>query len=95
MSHKSKKNELAENILAIDSRNGLKSISVNSQQSKLAWKQIGNLDKGIDNPTFETQCKLNDVLNVNIDELFKIHKKPRTIEPTEMNNPRAGRRLLK
>jgi len=50
MSYENKKIELAESILAIGRRNGLKSMSAIVRESKLAWKQIGNLNKGIGNP---------------------------------------------
>ena len=75
MSYEREKKLLAKKILALGQKVGLNSMSAIVRESKLAWKQIGNLDKGIGNPTFETFCKLAENLKFDINDLIQIDKK--------------------
>ena len=75
MSYEEEKKLLAKKILAIGQKAGLNSMSAIVRESRLAWKQIGNLDKGIGNPTFETLCRLAENLNIDINEIIPLDKK--------------------
>ena len=77
MSYEKEKRLLAKNILEIGNRIGLNTISAVIRESKLSWKQVGNLDKGIGNPTFETLCKLAEGLQVDLTEIVKMVSKKR------------------
>jgi hypothetical protein len=75
MSYEKEKKLLAQNILVLGKKVGINSISAIIRESRLTWKQIGTLDKGIGNPTFETLCKLAEGLQVDLSEIVKFDSK--------------------